>query len=121
MPLEKLDKTGFVYIAYRREHMKDFEQFKFALEETLKQDKTIRDIIIDLTKDKMLTEGEVALIAKVIQKLQGTSRRLRIIANPEIAAKLESTNLLKIKNIFAYTHHELLLADLNKNNSVLSG
>lgn len=115
MPLEKIEKPGFVYIAYRRKDHNDFDAFKTTLEALKKQDLTIENIVIDLTRDKMLTEGEIALIAKTIQKLQGTSCSLRIIASAEIAEKLESTNLLKIKNIFVYTNHEALLEDLNKN------
>lgn len=114
MPLEKIEKPGFVYIAYRRNNIKDFSIFKTALETSLKQDQNLHDIIIDLTRDKMLTEGEIALIATVIKKIQGTARNLRIIACEEIRQKLESTNLLKIQNITAYTNHEALLEDMNK-------
>ncbi|MDD5673387.1 MAG: hypothetical protein PHC61_04435 [Chitinivibrionales bacterium] len=120
MSLEKIDNPGFVYIAYRRKDHTDFDVFKSTLDASIKQDQAIQNIVIDLTRDKMLTEGEIALIAKAIQRLQGTSRCLRIVACKEIARKLESTNLLIMKNIIAYLNHESLLQDLNKNCSVVS-
>jgi hypothetical protein len=113
MPLEKLEKRGFVYIAYRRDHIKDFDKFRGALKEALKADKNMHDIVVDLTRDIMLTEGEVALLAAIIKELQGTTRHLRIIANEAIDKKLASTNLLKIENIIVYINHEQLLKDLN--------
>ena len=114
MPLEKLQKSGFVYIVYRRDHPKDFDVFRDTLEDSVKQGQELHDIVIDLTKDKMLTEGEVGLIARALKKLQGTSRVLRIITSLEITQKLETTNLLKVPNIYAYTCHEALLAAMNK-------
>ena len=119
MPLDKIEKPGFVYIAYRRKNNNDFDAFKTTLETLIKQDLTIENIVIDLTRDKMLVEGEIALIAKTLQRLQGTSCNLRIIAGGEIAEKLESTNLLRINNIFAYTNHKALLEDLNNTSEAL--
>lgn len=57
MPLEKIEKPGFVYIAYRRKDHNDFDAFKTTLEASIKQDLTIENIVIDLTRDKMLTDG----------------------------------------------------------------
>ena len=114
MPLEKLQKPGFVYIAYRRNNIGDFSIFKSAIEASIKDGQNLQDIIIDLTKYPVLTDGEAGLLTKAIQRLQGTSRHIRIIAGNRVKEKLESINAQAIKTAVIYPSHEQFLEAFNK-------
>jgi hypothetical protein len=101
MPVRKIEKPDFIYLAYRRRSFAEFIELKNAIESAMKEAKE-RDIIIDLSQDYMITEEEMELLMKVLSQFRGTSRHLKIIANNSTKQKLETMNAFKTGNIFIY-------------------
>ena len=118
MPLKQLEKPGLIYIVYWRKEFKDFEEFKNLLEPLLKNDQERRSIIIDLTKNATITDGEVGLLAKVIKGLHGSQRYLMIVAADPIIRKFDATNLIKAGNVKVYYNHLSLFESLSRNRDV---
>ncbi len=114
MPLTRLEKTGFVYVAYRRNLVDDFLQFQKTMDDEAKDRASPRDIVLDLTKDDSLTEGELGIIAKVVKRFGGTKRKLRIIANHPIMQKIKLSNLHTVDSVLTYDSHAALLAAINR-------
>jgi MFS superfamily sulfate permease-like transporter len=113
MPISKLEKPNFIYIAYRRGGFKDFTDFRATLEEAIRQTSGLRDIIIDLTKDDYLTDGEVTLITDVAKRLQSSSHQVRIVATGAVKRRLTSSGgMSDIKNATVYENHEALRESL---------
>ena len=111
MPIKKLEKEDFVYLAFRRDGAGDRYEFRRELDSLVQCDD--RDIIVDLTAETSVTESGVALLAGVVKQLQGTSRSLRIIAPRAIYKRLENHNLGKAGNVSLYNDHAELLERLN--------
>jgi hypothetical protein len=101
MPVRKIEKPDFIYLAYRRSGLAEFIDLKNAIESAMKEAKE-RDIIIDLSQDYMIAEEEMELLMKVLRQISGTSRHLKIIANNSTKQKLETMNVFKTGNIFIY-------------------
>jgi anti-anti-sigma regulatory factor len=112
MPIKKLIKDQFVYIAFRKGDISEMNEFKRELAHVLKQDE--RDIVIDLSQETKISEAEVALLAGIIRQLQGSPRTLRIITTFASYTRLANHNLDKAENIQLYKNHDQLLQGLNQ-------
>lgn len=114
MPLQKLEKPGFIYIAYRRDGARDFLELKNVLEKSCLHDPSLRDIIIDLTKHASLTHGEISLLMNFLKDLQGDKRRLMIITNSHIKRKFVDANIHILKNVNVFDNHADFFASLKE-------
>lgn len=112
MPLKKIEKTGFIYIVYCRSGIEDYLELKYVLKNS-QIDPEQRDIVVDVTRNALLNENEIGLLANTVNSLRGTKRFLRIISGKTICQKLTQTNLFKSGNMAAYDSHEALLENLN--------
>ena len=99
MPTQSLEKSGYVYIAYRRNGFRDFLEFKGTIEAIFRKTNEERDIIIDFSIVGTLSEWEISVLANIVKRFQGTNRWLKIIADESQKNKIESTNLHKAGNI----------------------
>jgi anti-anti-sigma regulatory factor len=114
MPVKLIKKPGFAYVAYCRKSPKDFVDFKSELLNFAKAKENSDDIVVDITKSDSFNEGDIGVLAGVLQALHGTKQTLRLIMSPPIYKKMESINLLKAKNIVGYDNYKDLIVDLNK-------
>lgn len=112
MPIKKLVKENFIYLAFRRGNASDLNDFRKELDKLVQSAE--RDIVVDLTKETAITEREIAMLAIAVKKLHGTPHRLRIIAAPVIYKRFENHNLGKADNVALYENHDALLAELNR-------
>lgn len=112
--MKVLKKPGFYYVAYNRTEIDDFVIFRTMLETLSKTDTMDRDIIVDLTKDSSVTDGELMVLANVIKRFLGTKRTLRIVANEQTRTKFDTTNLFRAGNVEIYADHIALLETLSR-------
>lgn len=104
----------FSYIAYRREGYKDAENFRRQLESELAEPASMKDIVVDFTGFKVLSSSEIGALVRVLNRLQGTTRSLRIVVTPSIGKTLESTNLARLPNLVIYPDQEAFLASVQR-------
>jgi hypothetical protein len=120
MPLKKLEKPGFYYIAYCRRDIDDFVEFKMTLDGLSKKDTLDRDIIVDLTKDENITDGEFTVLGNVLKKFRTSRRFLRIVLNDTIKPKFDSADIFKTGNVELYSNHMMLFEALSRSQTVTS-
>ncbi len=120
MPLKILKKPGFYYVAYNRKEIENFVEFRTMLETLSKPDTRDRDIIVDLTKGTLITDGEFAVLANVVKRFRDTKRTLRIVASDGTKARFDATNLFKAGNVEIHFHHISLFESLNRSHKILS-
>jgi hypothetical protein len=114
MPVKTLEKDNFIYIAYRRKTGKDFMDFKNVIDSFIKTDSRLRNVIVDLTKNMMITESEINVLCNVIKKNTGTSRTLYIIADKKTNDKLRSIRLTDAAGVMVFDNHLALFTALGK-------
>ena len=73
MPLKKIEKTGFIYIVYCRSGIEDYLELKYVLKNS-QIDPEQRDIVVDVTRNALLNENEIGLLANTVNSLRGTKR-----------------------------------------------
>jgi hypothetical protein len=115
MPLKILKKSGFYYVAYFRKDIHDFIEFRTILETFSKSHTMDQDIVIDLTIDNSMTDGEITVLANVIKRFQGSKRTLWIVTRDAIKSKLDGLNLFKAGNVMLFADHISLFESLNHN------
>jgi hypothetical protein len=101
MPLLRIEKPGFLYLAYRMKSFADFVEFKKILEMSVKETKD-RDLVVDLSKNYLITEEEVEELWNVLKRFYATGGYLRIIAHKSIKKKLEAMNIPALESIILY-------------------
>jgi hypothetical protein len=94
------EKKGFVYIAYHRHGILDCMELKDTIDKLVEWDQ--RDIVVDLTENIMISEGETAALARAVKNLCGTNRKLRLITGDHIRTKLKTTRLSDVGKVMAF-------------------
>lgn len=113
MPLQKLEKGSFVYLVYCRKTPDDFLEFRKELVSCATTDLRKRGIVLDLTNEETIGDGEVLLLSNIVRSFAGTKRKLWILGPKGVQRKLESQHIFKTGNAVGYENREELLQSLN--------
>jgi hypothetical protein len=113
MPLQKLEKGSFVYLVYCRKTPEDFLEFRKELVSCATSDQRKRDIVLDLTDEETIGDGEVLLLSNIVKSFAGAKRKLWVLASKRVRQKLEGHHLFKYGNAVGYENREELLKELN--------
>jgi hypothetical protein len=112
MPIKKLEKASFVYMAYSRKTPDDFLAFRKELVSCATISKN-KDIVLDLTDDDTIGDGEVLLLTNIANSFSGTQRKIWVLAPKAVQQKLENQHLFKTGNAAGYENRDDLLKNLN--------
>lgn len=111
MPTQSLEKSGYIYIVYRRNEFRDFLEFRGTIEAIFRKINEEKNIIIDFSIVGTLSEWEISVLANIVKRFQGTNRWLKIIADETQKNKIESTNLLKAGNVSIHVSQNSLFGN----------
>jgi hypothetical protein len=111
MPVRKITKENFTYIAFRRSHPGDTGVFKREMENIVST--CTSDIIVDLSREPLVTDGEMAVLVRAAKALQETNRTLRVMVAPANSKRLEAKRLHNEGNIAFYNDYSALLKVMN--------
>lgn len=105
----------FTYIVYERTEQGNYDEIRNAMQELLTAPpQALRDVVIDVTRCKLLFSPELGAIAKVLSYVAKSEKYLRIVAGPEIIKMLESQAFTKIKWLVIYEGLEKFLEEVKK-------
>jgi hypothetical protein len=113
MPLQKLEKGSFVYLVYCRKTPDDFLEFRKELVSCATADARKREIVLDLTNEETIGDGEVLLLSNIVRCFAGTKRKLWILGPKSVQRKLEIQHIFKTGNAVSYENRDELLKSLN--------
>ncbi len=102
MALKKLESSRFIYISYCRDNYKELTHFKTLLANSGSLSEGNKDIVIDLSGSDFISSPELGAIIRLLKRLQGSRRCLRIIAGPTVKKLMNTTNVSRIKNMVVY-------------------
>lgn len=66
------------------------------------------DIVVDLRGSRSILSREIGAMVRLVNRLAGTDRFLRVVSGREIRTVLHSTNLTKLRNLKVYESLEAL-------------
>jgi hypothetical protein len=112
MPLKKLEKGSFVYLVYHRKTPDDFLAFRKELVSCATADGKKRDIVLDLTNEETIGDGELLLLANIVRGFAGTRRKLWILGSKPVQRKLDAHHLFKTGNAAGFENRDELLKGL---------
>ena len=113
MPLQKLEKNTFVYLAYCRKSPDDFTQFRKEIVSCITSDKHRRDVVIDMLEEQSIGNNEVLLLSNVIRGLLDVKRHIHIVAQAGMKQKLDDAHLFENGIAIFYSNHDELIKVLN--------
>lgn len=112
MPLKKFEKSTIIYLVYHRCEPADFLSFRKEISVYATAKSNRRDIVVDLSLESIIGDGETLLLSNVAHSFLGTNRRLHLIAGEPVRRKLESNSQFTSGNAVLYNNHEAFMKSL---------
>jgi anti-anti-sigma factor len=108
----------FTFIVYERTEKGNYDEIRNAMQELLTAPtQAPRDVVIDLTRCRILFSPELGAIAKVLTYLTKSEKHLRIIASPEITKMLYAQAFTKIKSLVIYESLAVFLEEVKQSHN----
>jgi hypothetical protein len=102
MPVKRVETSSFVMVAYNRKSGQDFEQLHVEVDPLYKGDNQTKDIVLDFSACSVALTPELSMIAEILNKLKGSTRKLILIPGVDMQGKLEKLRIDKLPNLAIY-------------------